>query len=474
MANRLHNPFEQWFTSIPGVRAGAKLFFYENNTTTKLATYKEAALSNANLNPITLDENGQPPFAIFLQNQKYTVVLATSTTADPPVGADIIWTANDVSASDFDSFSIRKTGSGNPNGSVAGTAGSAGVLPTEYWDYANEILYICTLTGDALTAEWTAINAASASAIPFPQGRLSLTSGVPVLSADVSAGTAVYYMPYVGNLVPIYNGSTFIAHAVTELTLALASQHALNTLYDVFLFNNSGVVTIVTGPGWSTSTAGSGARGTGAGTTEISRVNGFYTNAVQITGRNGSTTYTIGANLATYVGTISIDGTAGQCSFHTSWGQSRKAGVWNAYNRRPILLKAGDATASWGYASATVRPSNNATANSIEILCGLAECPTEIDFRQANDNQGSTTNSKIGIGFNSTTVMSGFNPTSTFSFSAGGGPSSTSLSKHLGPARHFATPAIGKHTITALESATTNGAFLGGEEDFMLTAKYEG
>jgi hypothetical protein len=75
-------------------------------------------------------------------------------------------------------------------------------------------------------------------------------------------------------------------------------------------FSNSGVPTIVTGPSWSAGTAGSitagsCARGTGAGGTALSRVSGIYTNAVQITGRNGSTTYTIAANLATYLGSSS-------------------------------------------------------------------------------------------------------------------------------------------------------------------------
>jgi microcystin-dependent protein len=84
----------------------------------------------------------------------------------------------------------------------------------------------------------------------------------------------------------------------------------------------------VTGPAWSSLTS----RGTGAGTTELTRLNGFLTNKVQITGRNGSTTYTIAANRATYLGTFQTDsGAAGAVT--DSFGTRN---LWNAYNLEVI------------------------------------------------------------------------------------------------------------------------------------------
>lgn len=47
------------------------------------------------------------------------------------------------------------TGSGTPNGSVAGTAGSINNPPSLYWDYTNAQLYFCITTGTTVTAVWT-------------------------------------------------------------------------------------------------------------------------------------------------------------------------------------------------------------------------------------------------------------------------------------------------------------------------------
>jgi hypothetical protein len=124
------------------------------------------------------------------------------------------------------------------------------------------------------------------------------------------------------------------------------SRNRLQRQYYVFGFPNSGVPTLVTGPAWNSSTAGSCSRGTGAGTTELTRLAGYWVNNVSMSARNGTTTYSVGANLATYLGSIFIDGTAGQVTCHMSWGQSRKWGVWNAFNRQPLDLKTGDSTAS--------------------------------------------------------------------------------------------------------------------------------
>jgi hypothetical protein len=276
---------------------------------------------------------------------------------------------------------------------VAGTAGSSSVLPDFYWDYTNSILYVCTTTGSSSTAVWTAVNASAATpATPAPQGRLSLTPSTPVLVSDTT-NNGVYYTPYVGNLIPVYNGSTMIPTTFSELFLTPVASHAANTIYDVFVFSNSGVLTLVTGPAWNTSTAGAGARGTGAGTTQLTRVQGLWTNAVSMSARNGSTTYTVGANLGTYVGSIFIDSGGTSTTRHIGYGQSRKWGLWNAYNRVPIFIQAGDSTASWNYTTNTIRASNgsSATWNNPQAKrdSGFAPFPgiTEERMKRMRDNE---------------------------------------------------------------------------------------
>lgn len=472
MAGRFINPLPQFSDSTPTMYAGAKLFFYATGTSTKLNTYTTKALSVANPNPIVLNSAGRLPNDIFLQDLEYKVVLAPSTDSDPP--SSPIWTADPVSHRDSALVAKTLTGSGSPAGVVAGTAGSASILPDFYWDYTNSILYVCTTTGVAAAAVWTAVNASTAAAvIPPPQGYLTATSATPIIPSDVTAATAIYYTPYVGNLVPIYNGSSFTPTVFTELTLTLVSSHAANNIYDVFIFNNSGVPTIVTGPSWSAGTsgsitAGSCARGTGAGGTALSRINGINTNAVQIAARNGSTTYTVNANLATYIGSIFMDGTNGQISCHRSSGQSRKWSIWNAYNRNRIALLASDSTATWTTAPTTWRQSRADATNTATGFCGLAEETIIADFAQyiVQTASSATALANIGIGINSTTSPSGMEGSvrTVFTATAGGGGGIAKASASL-------APALGINNFNMIEQApsnTSNNSFAGGVDMRMV------
>ena len=471
MSQRLPNLFPHWVNSAGAPYAGGSLNFFITESSTPLAVYSDATLQTSLGTIVTLNSAGWPDTAIFLQNRPYKVVLKDSS-------GNQIWTDDPVSASDFASFSIRKVGSGSPNGVVEGTAASPGVLPTEYWDFVNFILYVCTTTGTAATAVWTAINAAAATAVVAPpQGYLSTSSTDAILTGDSSAATAVHYHPLVGNLLPIYNGTRFVPTEFSKLTLDLVSSHAANSILDVFAFSNAGVVTPVTGPSWSSAVAGSCSRGTGAGTTELTRLSGFYVNNVSMTGRNGSTTYSIGANLATYLGSIFMDGTNGQVSCHRSVGQSRKWGVWNAYNRHSLYLKVTDPNATWNYTTNAIRPSRNDATNSLTVFQGLAEEFYDLRFAQRVD----VTNinnafcaADNGIGWNSTTAMSGRKGKSGLANTTAG--MTYTLRNNLN-AEFSQVPSLGINVVTALETAPETAgtaAWLGGEDDMILSARWRG
>ncbi len=269
----------------------------------------------------------------------------------------------------------------------------------------------------ALQAQIVAmVQAASAAALPpfKPQGRLTLTTGTPVLTADVIAATVAYYTAYEGNQLPVWNGSQFLPLTFpSDLTLSLTSAATANNIVDVFAINVSGSPVLGFGPVWGNSGAGAGARGSGAGTTQLVRMNGLWTNANIITLLNGASTYTaVPANQATYLASLFIDGTAGQVSCTQGYGQSRKWGVWNAYNRKRVLLQAGDPTSSWSYLTAAWRASNNASTNNITVFTGLPEEMARAVFCQAQGpNEATTANTPngglIGIGLNSTSSPSG-------------------------------------------------------------------
>ena len=344
------------------------------------------------------------------------------------------------------------TTAGSPNGSLSGIVGTAFKPGSLDYDRTNNILYGASADG---TSGWVP----QSGYFPNPQGYLTPTSGTAIITGDVVAATSIYYTPYVGNMVPIYDGSWLIPYFISELTLTLTSSQAANQIYDIFAFRDSGTTLIGTGPAWATPTAGSGARGTGSGTTQISRINGLWTNAVSMTARNGASTYSVGANQGTYLGSLAIDATNGQASFYRSWGQSRKWALSNAYNRVPIILQAGDNTPNWAYATVGPRASNDNSANACTLFCGLAEEVAMVTFNQRmNAGAGPTF---MGIGWNTISFV-GF---------TGKDVSNDCVVQAL----YVPTPFLGINNAICLESsAASTTTYYGGQASMMMTAQWRG
>lgn len=320
------------------------------------------------------------------------------------------------------------------------------------------------------------INAVPAAPSFAPQGYVTpcpqtsppsgCTAGQILPTGDVTAATALYYEPVAGNNVPIYNGSAFISHAFTELTLTLGSSNLANTIYDICIYDSSGSAAIGTTVAWSTSSAGSGNRGSGAGTAQITKLNGVYVNAVQATVKNGATTATVAANQCTIVGSVYMDGTNGQVSFTPTFGASRKWGVSNIYNKQPILLNAGVAAANWTYGTNTLRPSDNLSTSSLTVFMSVPEQLVDLSFSQqiaCNTSNGSTT---VAIGWNSTTVASGMTAIQ-----------SDNTAVCIGTVqRAMYNPGtfIGINVATSLEASTVTMQFNGNEVGMSLLAKWPG
>ncbi len=190
-------------------------------------------------------------------------------------------------------------------------------------------------------------------AIVPPQGRLTLTSGLPVLAADVTGAATIFYTPYLGRSVPLYDGAAWSNNNISELSLALdlnsghTGYHQSGKNFDLFVINDAGTLRLATGPAWSSDTA----RGTGAGTTELTQLNGILVNANTLAnarfGSSSGNTVSVAANRATYVGSFraSADGQT-QVKFGSSavGGGEAWIGIWNAYNRRPLATWTRDNT----------------------------------------------------------------------------------------------------------------------------------
>lgn len=385
---------------------------------------------------------------------------------------------------------------GTPYSAIFNSSQGAWIL-TSFYSTAINLDTICNTRGAVLergASGWVCINPGAAGTVfqsngsgadpawtaptngTLPQGYLTPVSGQPIITADSTGATAIYYTPYLGNLVPIYNGSVYVNTPFTEQTLTLsAGSQAISNIYDVFAFSNSGTFTIAFGPSWTAGggsvTVGSGARGTGVGSTALTRLNGILVNSVAISAaNNGATTYSIAANQGTYLGSVFIDTSAGQVTNHISYGQTRKRGIWNYYNRQQITIRAGDGTASWAPAAPfAIRFSNNSSSNYAYSFVGVAEEPLSATVVQFLQNfTAANTQLHIGIGFNSSSTVCGKN--GTFYAVA---TSSSSGADAVGKCQQ--PPALGVNAFNMLESATNGNPTFSGTEAYMLmTLSYRG
>lgn len=454
MALQGHAPFIQLIDANGAPIVGAKLHVYEAETTSYRAIYSDDGLSTPLSNPLTgvnaSDATGKFPL-FYMAAGLYKLRAETS-------AGVLIWEYDNLDTGTSAGAGALPIANGGTGATSASGARANLDVPSnsELSDLAAQIA--------ALTNSLTAVSG-------FPQGRLTLTSNTPVLASTVSAATSVYYTPYTGNQVPVYDGSQFNLEVFAELTLSLVSNHTASNIFDVFAIKDNGTIRLVTGPAWSTPTAGAGARGTGAGTTELTRLNGILVNAAAMaTARNGGTTYSVPANQGTYLGSIFMDGTNGQITCHTAYGQSRKWSVWNYYNRVPIVLKAGDATASWTYNVNTIRSSNNAAANKLTIFSGMAEEAYDLQFIQSILTNGAgAVVPAIGIGYNSTSAQSG-------KIGKASSPNGNAITVDA-VASYLAAPALGIEDISALETNQSSGGastFYGTEAGMVLSARWRG
>jgi len=75
----------------------------------------------------------------------------------------------------------------------------------------------------------------------IPGGRLTLTSGTPVTTSDVTGATNIYYTPYVSNVISLWTGARWQPIEFSEYTLALGTLTS-GKPYDVFAYLSSGAL----------------------------------------------------------------------------------------------------------------------------------------------------------------------------------------------------------------------------------------
>jgi len=157
-----------------------------------------------------------------------------------------------------------------------------------WYDSNNAALLI--YTNDGTSSQWIeASNPSVCAASIQSDGRLTLESDVPVSSTDQTAKTTVYYTPFNGSFLSLYDGTSWNAYSFAQLSLTTSGLSA-NSNYDIFAYVSGSTVTLEYSAAWTSDTARSDA---------ISLLNGVYVKTSNTTRRylgsirsNASTQFT--------------------------------------------------------------------------------------------------------------------------------------------------------------------------------------
>ena len=256
------------------------------------------------------------------------------------------------------------------------------------------------------------------------EGRLTLATGTPVTTTDQTAKTALYYTPYKGNRIALYDGSSsWNTYSFSELSIAVPS--TANQMYDIFVYANSGAATL-----------------------ELIAWTDATTRATPLTTQDGRLVLS-GATTRRYVGSFSTTGTSGQTEDSLT-----KRYVWNYYNRVVRPLAALEGTSTWTYTTAAFRQANANAANQIDFVIGVSEdaVVASVSASARNTAGPGATDMVVGIGLDNTSSNSATVNGSTVN--AGASVRTPVTSQYKG------FPGIGRHYLAWLEFSDATGSTL--------------
>ena len=243
------------------------------------------------------------------------------------------------------------------------------------------------------------------------QARLTLVTAVPVTVSDATAATTLYYTPYQGNLISLYDGTRWNLFNLTEISIAIPA--TTSQMYDVFVYDNAGTPTLEL-VAWTNDT----------------------TRATTVAYLQGVIVKT-GDNTRKYIGSIRTTTVSGQCEDSQS-----KRYCYNNYNRVRRPMRVTETTDNWTYSTGAYRQANANAANQLDFIQGTQE-----DSVQAfciGDVVSSSGNVPVivGIGLNSTTAIASSCTNSVFYVST----------NYVCPYASFTDfPQNGRQTLTWLE-----------------------
>jgi len=257
------------------------------------------------------------------------------------------------------------------------------------------------------------------------QGRLTLTSGTPFPTADVSGATTAYWTPCYGNLMTFYNGTIWTPpQSFSEIPISLVGLTASRPV-DVFGYNNGGTVAIEL-LAWAS---------TSARATATVLQNGVLVKSGDSTRR--------------WLGSIHINSSGGQTD-----NTFTKRYIDNEYNQRPRVLRRLETNATWTYTTATVRQAGGSPANQVEVMVGQPGRRLALGLQVGSRNTNADILRSVGIGEDSTTTFMA-QDLNTGIHDGGGTIAIGALINHVVRLTHY--PAVGLHVYSWNEISAATG-----------------
>lgn len=216
------------------------------------------------------------------------------------------------------------------------------------------------------------------------EGRLTLTSGTAVTTTDVVGATNLFFTPYRGNNISLWNGAAWQSLTFNEVSMTLSGLIA-NRPYDVFAFINAGAVNLER-VAWTSDTTRA---------TALTMQNGVYVRSGDATRR--------------YLGTFYSTGTT------TTEDSLTNRYLWNYYNRAKRPMQRFDSTASWTYSALAWRQANGSTANQVNFVVGVAEDSVNIALMTSFSNSTATARTVFN-----TVQLDATNGSTVFTFAGSG------------------------------------------------------
>jgi len=277
------------------------------------------------------------------------------------------------------------------------------------------------LDADTLDGEHASAFTTTAHLASICEGRLSLVSGNPVPTTDVS-GTNIYFVPYKGNKIAFYESGQWVVRSFTNFAWAIDTSTS-DRPHDLFFYYDGGSALFgMEAVPWSSKTARA---------TALATQDGVYVKSGETHKRYLGTFHTVASN--------------------STEDSATKRLLWNMYNRVPRHVGREETSASWSWTGTGYRALNNSTSNRIEYVCGFAEGAISAHVNvMGRSNDASARQAATGVGVDSTTVNSA-------QLQMGDVNASTGMTRALFSHYTGATQ-LGYHYLQALEYVSTGGA----------------